>query len=112
MGDIDPELQSLRDFYADLDQDLVDAAWRQSGQDYKVAMEELAQVVRSPSAAAKIRKADSMVRVNPQGRPVDRSDEQCLVQKGEGSDAQTRPPISTSGESAFRNTPLCDLNPD
>ena len=73
MAEVDPELQSLRDFYADLDTDLVDAAWRQSGQDYKVAMEELAQVVRSPSAAAKIRKADSLVRKTCQEPAVERN---------------------------------------
>ena len=61
MADDDSQLQSLRDFYADLDESLVEAVWRNSGYDYKVSMEELAQAVKSPTAAARMRK-DSLVR--------------------------------------------------
>ncbi|GAX74194.1 hypothetical protein CEUSTIGMA_g1643.t1 [Chlamydomonas eustigma] len=58
-NDLDSELQSLRSFYADLDVNIVDAAWEQSGHDYKVAMEELAEVVKSPTAAAKLMRRDA-----------------------------------------------------
>ena len=62
MAEVDSELQSLRDFFADLDVDIVDEVWRQSGQDYKASMEELAIVVKSPSEAARIRKGSIGVR--------------------------------------------------
>jgi len=57
MTEVDSELQSLREFFADLDEEIVDAVWLQSGQDYKAAMEELAVIVKSPSEAARVRQA-------------------------------------------------------
>jgi hypothetical protein len=63
-NELKSELQSLRAFYADLDVSLVDAAWEQSGHDYKVAMEELAEVVKSPTAAAKLMRRDTVSRLN------------------------------------------------
>jgi hypothetical protein len=52
--EVDSELESLRSFYADLDVRIVDAAWEESGHDYKMAMEELAIAVKSPGAAARL----------------------------------------------------------
>ncbi len=66
MDEVDSELLSLRNFYADLDVSLVDAVWRSSGHDYKAALEQLAEAVKSPSAAARLRQ-DSLVRGGEDG---------------------------------------------
>jgi hypothetical protein len=46
-----PELLSLRSFYDDLDRKIVDAVWHKNDHDYKLSMEELAEIAKNPSAA-------------------------------------------------------------
>lgn len=110
MAEIDSELQSLRDFYADLEVDIVDEVWRQSGQDYKTAMEELAAVVKSPSEAARIRKTASIgVRSCFEVISEPWQVQISSLSQMDGSDfPQTRPPISTSGSQLIT---LCVIAP-
>eukprot|EP00798_Chlamydomonas_sp_ICE-L_P022633 gene22633-29775_t len=48
---MDPELENLLAFYPDIDPEIVSRVWEESGQDYRSAMEALAEIARNPGAA-------------------------------------------------------------
>ena len=52
MEDESPELQTLKAFLSDLEPALIESVWKEQNEDYKAAMEVLAELAKKPSAAA------------------------------------------------------------
>lgn len=52
MEDESPELQTLKTFFSDLEPALIESVWKEQNEDYKAAMEVLAELAKKPSAAA------------------------------------------------------------